>query len=55
MSEQVAVEDLSEDEARKELAELAMNIAFHDARYHGDDDPVISDADYDALDAAMMP
>lgn len=49
MSEQVAVEDLSEDEARKELAVLAMNIAFHDARYHGDDDPVISDADYDAL------
>ncbi len=49
MSEQVAVENLSQDEARKELAALAMNIAFHDARYHGDDDPVISDAEYDAL------
>lgn len=49
MIEQIAVEELSEDQARKELAELAMNIAFHDARYHGEDDPVISDADYDAL------
>lgn len=49
MSEQLAVENLSQDEARKELASLAMNIAFHDARYHGEDDPVISDAEYDAL------
>ena len=49
MTDQIAVEELSEDQARKELAELAMNIAFHDARYHGDDDPVISDSDYDAL------
>lgn len=49
MSDQIAIEDLTEEEARKELASLAMNIAFHDARYHGEDDPVISDADYDAL------
>lgn len=49
MIEQIPVEDLSETAARKELAQLAMEISFHDARYHGDDDPVISDAEYDAL------
>ncbi|MEM9289986.1 MAG: NAD-dependent DNA ligase LigA, partial [Pseudomonadota bacterium] len=26
-----------------------MDIAFHNARYHGDDAPLISDADFDAL------
>ena len=41
--------DMSEAEASAELASLAGAIAFHDARYHGDDAPVISDADYDAL------
>ncbi len=46
---QPSVEQLSESEARKELAQLAMDISFHDARYHGEDDPVVSDAEYDAL------
>ena len=41
--------ELSEIEAAAELALLAAAIAFHDQRYHGDDDPVVSDADYDAL------
>ena len=32
-----------------ELARLAAEIAEHAARYHRDDAPTISDADYDAL------
>lgn len=45
----VAVGDLTKSEARIELARLAMEISFHDQKYHGDDAPVISDADYDGL------
>ena len=41
--------ELSEVEARKELAQLAMQIAYHDARYYRDDAPEVSDAEYDAL------
>jgi DNA ligase (NAD+) len=43
------VDDLSETEARAELERLAGEIAEHDRRYHGEDAPVISDAEYDAL------
>lgn len=42
-------EALVDAEARRELARLAMEIAYHDARYHGEDEPEISDAAYDAL------
>ncbi len=45
----IAVEKLSQAEAEVELARLAEEIQTHDARYHGEDDPLISDADYDAL------
>lgn len=44
-----AVDKLKEAEAAKELARLAQEIAEHDRRYHGEDAPTISDADYDAL------
>ena len=37
------------DDPAAELARLAAAIADHAARYHRDDAPVISDADYDAL------
>ena len=43
------VETLSKDAAKLELADLAEKIAYHDKRYHGDDAPEISDAEYDAL------
>jgi len=45
----IAVDDLTEKEAARELARLAMDIAFHDTRYYANDDPVVSDADYDEL------
>jgi DNA ligase (NAD+) len=37
------------EDARREHAALGAEIAEHDRRYHGEDAPVISDADYDAL------
>ena len=40
---------MTTDKAAAELASLAEAIAFHDQRYHGDDAPVVTDADYDAL------
>ncbi|HEV2533186.1 NAD-dependent DNA ligase LigA [Phenylobacterium sp.] len=43
------VADLTESEALDELTALADEIAAHDVRYHQQDEPSISDADYDAL------
>jgi len=42
-------EQLSLAAARAEHARLGAEIAEHDRRYHGEDAPIISDAEYDAL------
>ena len=49
MSNQLPVSSLTEPQAAAELAALAAEIAEHDKRYHGEDAPLISDAEYDAL------
>jgi DNA ligase (NAD+) len=46
---QIAVADLTEDQAVEELTRLADELAGHDLRYHQEDAPVISDGEYDAL------
>ena len=43
------IENLSEAEAANELIRLAKAIAHHNRRYHAEDAPEISDAEYDAL------
>ncbi|HEY2356312.1 MAG TPA: NAD-dependent DNA ligase LigA [Phenylobacterium sp.] len=45
----IPVADLTEAQALDELTKLADEIAAHDIRYHQQDAPTISDADYDAL------
>ena len=49
MSDRKAVDALSEDEARAELARLAQEIARANTAYHQQDAPEIDDAGYDAL------
>lgn len=43
------VDALTQSEAEAELKRLAEEIAEHDRRYHTEDAPVITDAEYDAL------
>ena len=43
------VEQLSEEAGRQELADLALLLADADKAYHGQDDPILSDAEYDDL------
>jgi DNA ligase (NAD+) len=45
----IAVEDLTEDQAAVELEALAGELTGLDRAYYQDDAPVLSDADYDAL------
>ena len=44
-----AADQLTETQAREELARLAAEIVEHDRRYYQDDAPIVSDAEYDAL------
>jgi len=43
------VEELTREEAARELARLAKEIADYDRHYYVEDAPIISDAEYDAL------
>jgi DNA ligase (NAD+) len=45
----IPVDQLTESAAREELDRLTAELARHDALYHAEDAPEISDADYDAL------
>jgi DNA ligase (NAD+) len=45
----VPVDQLTEDQAASELAELAEIISHHDRLYYEQDNPEITDAEYDAL------
>jgi len=46
---EIAVEQLTPEQAAAELARLAAEIAGHDRRYYAEDAPTIPDAEYDAL------
>jgi DNA ligase (NAD+) len=45
----IDVKKLTREQAKLELERLAGEIGEHDARYHGEDAPIVSDAEYDAL------
>ena len=47
----VLVDVLTSEQAAEELKALAEEMAGHDVAYYQNDDPVISDADYDASNA----
>lgn len=49
MSETLPVSELSEEDARSELARLAQELQRANRLYHAEDAPELSDAEYDAL------
>jgi len=46
---EIAVDALTEDQARAELDQLTQTLAAANSAYHTDDDPVMTDAEYDRL------
>ena len=54
MTQDIAVEMLSEVDARAELARLSHVLSLANAAYHQEDAPDISDATYDALKARNL-
>ncbi|WP_076535170.1 NAD-dependent DNA ligase LigA [Roseovarius nanhaiticus] len=51
MQDRRAVNDLTEEEARAELEALAALLSQANLEYHGEDDPHLTDAEYDRLKA----
>ena len=49
VTENIAIEDLTEDMARDELTRLADLLNMAHKAYHSDDDPMMTDAEFDAL------
>ncbi len=49
VTENIAIEDLTEDMARDELTRLADLLNMANKAYHSDDDPMMTDAEFDAL------
>ena len=49
MTDYTAIEDLSGDMAKDELARLAASINEANSAYHGDDNPIMTDAEFDFL------
>ena len=49
VNENIAIEDLTEDMAKDELTRLADLLNMANKAYHSDDDPMMTDAEFDAL------
>jgi DNA ligase (NAD+) len=49
MTQVISVAEMTEDQARLELTNLAQTLAIANVAYHRDDAPTLTDADYDAL------
>ena len=49
VTENIAIEDLTEDMARDELTRLADLLNMANKAYHSDDDPMMTDAEFDSL------
>ena len=49
MTDNIAIEDLSDDMAKDELTRLANLLDEANLAYHGDDSPIMTDAEFDFL------